>query len=168
MSSYKYFLILPILLIATSCVSYGPIKEQGFKSILSKDINVNTDDLVFTTKGRLTWNIDGFSMQQIGKAKDIERRGIIVISKDNVHFAEWKDNSYKEIWKVSYKTISAVELKSFGLNRLVVTRYELDGKPMTGSVTALDDSLFEIDAETNEKICNLIANNSKTTCSKDG
>ena len=166
MKSNKYYLVLPILLtLLSSCVSYGPIKEADFKSILAKDINVDINDLLYTTKGRFTWHVVG--VLQIGQASDIERRGIIILSKNNVHFAEWKENSYQEIWKVPYKAINAVDLKSFGLNRLIIVSHETDNKPMTGSMTALDDSMFEIDAQGNEKVCNTIAKLAKTTCTKD-
>lgn len=154
------------------CASYGPLGTTNFEPTLRRDVPSVEGRIEFQSPGAILFGVDGYKlsdqlrlrmeMSRAGPRDTYSENGVIVVAEHKLYFVKWTEKKYEDVWDLDYKKVQSLEVRSFGLGRMIVAK--LDGDPPVVSYEAASDSGQSVDAQRTITVCQLMARNAGKEC----
>lgn len=155
-------LIISVIFLLSACASFGPMEKEKFEIKLRQDVNFKDDNILLYTPASLTQGMSGYGLLDVTRSNKIQKSGVLVVSDKNIYFVLWKSDAYQYHWQIPYDKVEAVELKSFGLHRMTLVKFDSGSKVV--SISAVDNTGQFIDRKKTEDACKIIAERSNNKC----
>jgi hypothetical protein len=170
MLNRRAVLTATICILLTGCASFGPLGTPAFEPTLRRDIPNIVGKLTYQSPASLLYGIDGYDLWAnatvnwpiFAQGRVIVLEGIVVLSEQKLYFVKWFGERYQLLWKLDYKKITSVEIRSVLLGHRIVIKF--DEEPYVTSLDIATDSGQRIDAEKTVTVCRLIARGSGRDC----
>lgn len=169
-----FFLGFWVLLLA-GCASFGPLGTVNFEPKLRQDIPSVEGQLIYQGPAGFLNAVDGYKFSDLGQVrpqyeplKNVTDQlyevigGIIVLTDHKVFFVKWRGEKYEHYWDLDYRNITAIEIRSLGLGKRLVIKF--DEVPYVVSFDVHTDSGQHIDQQRTMTVCQLIAQRSNRYC----
>jgi hypothetical protein len=156
------FFVAALGMLLAACASFGPLERGQFEARLRKDIHVSDDTLIFYSPAVILPGVIGYEMPGVLMASKVKAAGVLILGSENIYFVLWNEEKYEDYWRLSYKDVEKLDLRSLGFGRRIVIRYENESKVESIDVTG--DSGQFIDREKTESVCKVFEQRSGKAC----
>jgi Bacterial PH domain len=170
----KILTLLMFTIILTGCASFGPLGTSGFESKILEDIQEMKSPIIYESPASFMHAIDGYNfagvplMLQYKPSKTgtyqsyVVGEGIIVLTEKKLFFVKWYKEKYQKYWDLDYENITDLEIRSFGLGRRLVLKF--NQVPKVASFDIATDGGQRIDKKGAITVCQLIAQRVAKVC----
>jgi hypothetical protein len=162
MFKFKILVIATMGALLASCASFGPLEKGQFESKFRQDVKVSDNSVVFYSPAVSLPGVVGYEMPGMLMAKKVSTPGVLILGSESIYFVIWRNEKYQDQWRLSYKDVEKLELRSLGFGRRIVISYENQSKVVSFDITG--DTGQGIDRERTENVCKIVAQYSGKTC----
>jgi len=156
------FFVATLCVLLAACASFGPLEKGQFEPKLRQDVHVSDNRLIFYSPAVSLPGITGYEMPGVFMTNKVKMSGVLILGSENIYFVLWRKEKYEDYWRLSYKDVEKLDLRSLGFGRRIVIQYGNESKIVSFEVS--DDSGEFIDRERSENVCKLIEQHSGKTC----